>query len=211
MEVASFTFNDFSENTFVIYDKTKECCIIDPGCNTAQEEEQLVNFIEANDLKPVKLLNTHCHIDHVLGNKFISEKYNLPLVSHKGEQVVLDNMENVARMYGIPYKLSPNISEFLDEGDRLNFGNTELEIYYTPGHSPASISFFHKESRQLIAGDVLFLGSIGRTDLPGGNFDTLISSIKEKLFPLGDDVVVYCGHGPSTTIGGEKKSNPFLV
>jgi len=211
MHVASFTFNDFAENTFVIYDDSKECCIIDPGCNNSNEESQLVDFIETNNLKPVKLLNTHCHIDHVLGNKLIREKHHLPLISHQGEQVVLDNMQQVARMYGIAYKPSPNISEFLDEGDTLEFGNSKLDVYFTPGHSPASISFFHNQSRQLIAGDVLFQNSIGRTDLPGGNYDTLIQNIKLKLFPLGDDVIVYCGHGPSTTIGAERKSNPFLV
>ncbi len=210
MNIASFTFNDFSENTYVLSDDSGQCCIIDPGCNTPDEESQLIDYIESNNLTPVKLVNTHCHIDHVLGNKFIAEKYSLPLISHKGEQIVLDNMENVARMYGIAYKPSPNIAEYLDEGDVLKFGNTELEVLYTPGHSPASISFYHRSSNQLIAGDVLFQGSIGRTDLPGGDHATLIASITDKLLPLGDDVKVYCGHGPSTTIGAEKKHNPFL-
>ena len=148
--------------------------------------------------------------DHVLGNKYVADKYKLKLISHKGEQIVLDNMENVARMYGISYIPSPDIAEFLDEGDLLEFGDTKLEVLFTPGHSPASISFFHKASKQLIAGDVLFQGSIGRTDLPGGDHATLIESIKQKLMPLGDDVVVYSGHGPSTTIGAEKQHNPFL-
>jgi len=211
MNVATFVCSDWSENTYLLYDDTKACCIVDPGANSARERKVLVDYIETHQLTPVKLVNTHCHIDHVLGNKFISEKYNLPLVSHKGEQIVLDNMEAVAQMYGVQYEKSPDISEFLDEGDYLSFGNTKLEVYYTPGHSPASISFFHRESKQLIAGDVLFKGSIGRTDLPGGDFDTLIASIKTKLFPLGDDVVVYNGHGPSTTIGEERRTNPFLV
>jgi glyoxylase-like metal-dependent hydrolase (beta-lactamase superfamily II) len=210
MNIASFTFNDFSENTYVLSDDTKKCCIIDPGCNSTSEQTQLSDYIESNNLTPVKLVNTHCHIDHVLGNKYVADKYNLKLTSHKGEQIVLDNMENVARMYGISYTTSPNISDFLDEGDLLQFGNTTLEVFFTPGHSPASISFFHKDSKQLIAGDVLFQGSIGRTDLPGGDHATLIQSIKEKLLPLGDDVVVYSGHGPSTTIGAEKRHNPFL-
>ena len=210
MDIASFTFNDFSENTYILSDNTLQCCIIDPGCNTPDEESQLVNYIESNNLTPIKLVNTHCHIDHVLGNKYISEKYGLPLISHKGEQIVLDNMENVSRMYGIPYKVSPNITEYLEEGDFLKFGDTKLEVLFTPGHSPASISFYHAESKQLIAGDVLFQGSIGRTDLPGGDHATLIDSIKKKLFTLHDDVIVYSGHGPSTTIGSEKKHNPFL-
>ena len=210
MNIASFTFNDFSENTYVLSDDTKQCCIVDPGCNSPDEQSQLSNYIESNNLTPVKLINTHCHIDHVLGNKYIVDKYKLNLISHKGEQIVLDNMENVARMYGISYTPSPDITEFLDEGDLLEFGDTKLEVLFTPGHSPASISFFHKASKQLIAGDVLFQGSIGRTDLPGGDHATLIESIKLKLLPLSDDVIVYSGHGPTTTIGAEKKHNPFL-
>lgn len=210
MNVASFVFNAFQENSYILFDDTKEAIIIDPGCNSPEEQQELSNFIEANGLKPVQLINTHCHIDHVLGNKYVSEKYGLGLQAHKGEEMMLNNQPNVAMMYGIPYDPSPAISTYLSEEDTIQFGNTTLEIYFTPGHSPASISFFHKESRQLIAGDVLFQGSIGRTDLPGGSFETLIDSIKTQFYPLGDDVVVYSGHGPSTTIGEEKMSNPFL-
>lgn len=211
MEIKSFTFNDFYENTFVCYDDSKECIIIDPGCNNSEEQQRLVDFISDNKLKPTKLVNTHCHIDHVLGNAFVAEKYNLKLEAHEGEKVVLDNMVMMAKMYQIPYDPSPEIEVFLEEGEMLSFGNTNLEIYFTPGHSPASVSFFHRESQQLIAGDVLFKGSIGRTDLPGGHFDTLISNIKNKFFPLGDDVIVYSGHGPVTTIGEERRTNPFLI
>lgn len=210
MNIAIFTFNAFQENTYVLYDDSKECVIVDPGCNSAEEEAALTHFISTNQLVPVKLLNTHCHIDHVLGNKFVSDKYNLPLTSHKDEKPVLDANVMVANMYGISYTLSPSITAFLDEGDTIKFGNSELSVLFTPGHSPASISFFHKETKQLIAGDVLFKESIGRTDLPGGDFDTLINSIKSKYYPLGDNVIVYPGHGPSTTIGQEKSSNPFL-
>lgn len=211
MKIAMFTFSGWAENTYVLYDDSNECCILDPGCNSDEERAILVGFIDENKLTPVKLVNTHCHIDHVLGNKFISEKYNLPLVAHKGEQQLLENMVQVANMYGVQYEPGPDITEFLDEGDKLVFGNSSLEVYFTPGHSPASISFFHRESKQLIAGDVLFKGSIGRTDLPGGNMETLLTNIREKLFPLGDDVIVYSGHGPQTTIGVEKRTNPFLV
>ena len=211
MNVASFVFSAWAENTYILYDDSKECCIVDPGCNDDSERQTLVEFIESNGLKPVKLVNTHCHIDHILGNKYVSEKYDLPLVAHRGEKVVLDNMVSVAVMYGTHYDKSPDISEFLDEGEYLSFGNTKLEVYFTPGHSPASISFFHRETKQLIAGDVLFKGSIGRTDLPGGDYDTLIASIKDKFYPLGDEVVVYNGHGPTTNLGEERRSNPFLV
>jgi len=210
MDIASFTFNDFLENTYVLYDSTKECAIIDPGCKNQGERKILVDFIEAKGLKPVLLLNTHCHIDHVLSNKFVAEKYNLRLSSHKGEVPVLESCVMVANMYGIPYEQSPEIEVFVEEGDQIKFGNTTLEVLFTPGHSPASISFFHKETKVLVAGDVLFQGSIGRTDLPGGDFDTLIASIKNKFYPLGDEVKVYSGHGSSTNLGVEKKSNPFL-
>ncbi len=211
MEIASFTFSSWAENTYILYDDSAEACIIDPGCNSPEEQQQLASFIDSKQLKPTVLVNTHCHIDHVLGNKFVSETYNLPLTAHQGEQIVLDNMINVAMMYGTPYEPSPDISLYLDEGDKLSFGSTNLEVLFTPGHSPASISFFHKETNQLIGGDVLFKGSIGRTDLPGGDYDTLISNIKNKFLPLGDAVRVYSGHGPVTTIGEERKSNPFLT
>lgn len=211
MDIASFVFSPWSENTYVLYDESMDCCIIDPGCSDASERKQLQDFIEAKGLKPVKLINTHCHIDHVLGNKWVAETYGLKLEAHEGEKVVLDNMVDIARMYGMSYEKSPDIEVFLKEGEFLEFGNTQLEMYFTPGHSPASLSFFHRPSKQLIAGDVLFKGSIGRTDLPGGDFDTLIKSIKEQLFPLGDEVIVYNGHGPSTTIGEERRTNPFLT
>ena len=210
MEVAIFTFNPFAENTYVLYDATKECVIFDPGCSNKDEQDQLVDFISANGLKPVKLVNTHCHIDHVLGNMFVSEKYGLPLISHEGEKSVLAMQPQISMMYGLPYDPSPEITQFLDDGDVLTFGNTELKVLFTPGHSPASISFYNEEAGIVIGGDVLFQGSIGRTDLPGGDFDTLAKSIKEKLYVLPDDVVVYCGHGPSTTIGVEKRTNPFV-
>lgn len=210
MQVAIFTFNPFAENTYVLFDDSKECIIIDPGCNTEEERNTLISFIDANDLKPVKLLNTHCHIDHVLGNQFISEKYDLPLCSHKDEQVVLDANEMVSGMYGVPYTKSPAITEFYQEGDVISFGKSKLNVYFTPGHSPASISFHNKENGVLIAGDVLFEGSIGRTDLPGGNYDTLIDSVRSKFFVLPDETQVFPGHGPSTTIGKEKATNPFF-
>lgn len=210
--VAVFTFNPFAENTYLLYDDTKECVIIDPGCYTAEERQQLVNFIESNELKPVRLLNTHCHVDHVFGNRFIADKYNLTLEIHKGELIVLQTVPQVCAHYGIPFDdHSPEPGKFIEAGDIISFGNTKLKTLFTPGHSPASISFFDEASKILIAGDVLFQGSIGRTDLPGGDFQTLIDSIKREYYPLGDDVQVYPGHGPSTTVGVEKKTNPFLT
>ena len=209
--VASFTFNPFQENTYVLYDDTKECAIIDPGCYTEAEKTQLIDFIEENGLQPVKLINTHCHLDHIFGNRFIAEKYGLGLEIHKGELPVLQAAPQVSMMYGVPFpEVSPEPSNFIAEGEVVSFGNTKLEVLFTPGHSPASISFFCREDQFVIAGDVLFYQSIGRTDLPGGDFATLIASINEQLFPLGDEVTVYSGHGPSTSIGYERQNNPFL-
>ena len=211
MEVAQFTFNAFKENTYVLYDDSLECVIIDPGCNNDSERNKLVQFIEEKQLKPVKLINTHCHIDHVLGNKFVSEKYNLPLEAHEGEIPVLAANDTVSGMYGIPYDKSPDIEKFVESDIDYTFGNTTLRTIFTPGHSPASLSFYEATTKVLIAGDTLFQMSIGRTDLPGGDYDTLIRNIKEKLLTLPEETVVYSGHGPSTTIGQEKRANPFLT
>lgn len=209
--VVCMTFNDFQENTYLVYDETGECVIFDPGCFYPEEENFLLSKIEELALKPVRLINTHCHLDHVFGNAFVSETFGLDLEIHPGELPVLEVVPQSAMMFGLPPgKRSPWPKKFLSEGDLVEFGNTRLEVLLTPGHSPASLSFFSRADRFIIAGDVLFHGSIGRTDLPGGNFETLISSIQEKLLPLGDDVVVYPGHERSTTIGFERKNNPFL-
>lgn len=157
------------------------------------------------------LINTHCHIDHILGNKYISTRYQLKLTAHKKETQVLDFGTQTAMMYQIPYDPSPPIEIFIDEGDIVKFGHSALNVLFTPGHSPASISLLNKESKILISGDVLFQGSIGRTDLPGGNFETLTRVIRSKFFTLTDDIVVYPGHGDSTTVGIEKRTNPFFV
>ncbi|MBK9151242.1 MAG: MBL fold metallo-hydrolase [Saprospiraceae bacterium] len=210
MQVKVFTFNDFYENTYVLYDDTKECLIIDPGCNSYQERQELRTFIEQKHLTPVKLLNTHCHIDHILGNYFVSDHWKLSLAAHKGEIPVLESGTQIAQLYNIYYEPSPGIAEFIEHQDIISFGNTTLKALYTPGHSPASLSFYCAESGVLIAGDVLFRESIGRTDLPGGDYDTLIDSIRRELFILPDDTLVYPGHGPSTTIKYEKQHNPFL-
>lgn len=209
--VAKFTFNPFQENTYVVYDETKECIIFDPGCYTETERNELTDFINKKELKPVRLINTHCHLDHIFGNHFIHTQYQLPLEIHQGELVVLQAVPQVSMMYGIPYPdQSPNPGRFIEVGEMIEFGNSRLKSLFTPGHSPASLSFYCEASKFVIAGDVLFQGSIGRTDLPGGNFDTLIASIKTQLMPLPEEVEVYPGHGPKTTIGYEKRSNPFL-
>jgi len=209
--VHSFVFNPFQENTYILFDETKECAIIDPGCYDDNERAELVSFIENQKLKPVKLLNTHCHIDHVFGNKFISEKYKLGLEINKNDLPVLKSLMQVAKMYSLNAEESTEPSNFIREGDTVKFGNSSFDILFTPGHSPGSICFVNKDQKFIIGGDVLFYGSIGRTDLPGGNHATLINSIKTKLFALADDYVVHSGHGPSTNIGFERKNNPFLT
>lgn len=210
MTIAGFVFNMFQENTYLLYDKTGECVIIDPGCSDQSEQNELTDFILSKKLKPVRLVNTHCHVDHIFGNSFIHEKFGLKPLMHRGELQQLQAAPMYAGMFGVTITPSPLPEEFFDEGDTIEFGNTKLEVIFTPGHSPGEICLFCREDKILIAGDVLFQSSIGRTDLPGGDYNTLINVIKRKLFPLGDDVKVYPGHGPETTIGFEKKNNPFL-
>jgi hydroxyacylglutathione hydrolase len=211
MRIQKFTFGPFQENTYVLHDETGECVIIDPGCFSASEQHELDSFIKENALKPVLLLNTHCHLDHIAGNLFVFEKYGLKPVIHKADLPILKMQEQTSLMYGLPSEKSPEPAKFIDEGDVITFGNTKLEVLFTPGHAPGHVTFYNRANKSVIAGDVLFYNSIGRTDLPGGDYDTLIASIKNKLFPLGDDVKVYCGHGPETSIGHERKTNPFLI
>jgi len=213
-EVHSFVFSPFSENTYIIYDDTKECIIIDPGCYSVTERKLLSNFITNNQLKPVRLINTHCHIDHVFGNRYVAETYHLPLEIHEGEIPVLESVAMVAQMYGIPnvqQSPDPDPKKFIKDGDIIKFGNTELEVLFTPGHSPASISFYCKKGAFVIGGDVLFQGSIGRTDLPGGDYDTLMQSIFNKFLTLPNETVVYSGHGHPTSIRSERKANGFIL
>ena len=211
LRVHSFTFNPFEENTYVLFDETKECVIIDPGCLTAEEQKDLAGFISGNSLRPVRLLNTHCHIDHVFGNRFVADKYKLDLEMHLSDLPVLHSLGKVSEMYGIPCQPSPEPKIFLEEGGRILFGDSELEIFFTPGHSPGHVVFYSAKENFVISGDVLFLQSIGRTDLPGGDYDTLIRSINEKLFLLADETKVFPGHGPATSIGHERRNNPFLT
>ena len=208
--VKSFVFNPFAENTYLVYDETKQCVIIDPGCYDPGERTQLADFIADNGLSPVKLLNTHCHIDHVFGNKFIAETYGLALETHRGEVEVLKAAPALGAYFGVTAEPSPLPARFLEEGDTVTFGNTSFEVLLTPGHSPASICFYHWQEQYTISGDVLFQQGIGRTDLPGGDTETLMRSIIDKLFALEDGVTVHPGHGPATTIGAERSGNPFV-
>lgn len=209
-KIKSFTFNPFSENTYVLFDDTKECVVVDPGCSDKQEQQQLQDFIQRNNLQVVRLLNTHCHIDHVLGNKFVADTYGVPLEIHEKDLEVLRAVPTYSAAYGFPQYQEILPEKFLKEGEKVTFGQTELQVLFTPGHAPGHVVFYHAESQNIIGGDVLFNRSIGRTDLPGGDYETLLHSIRTQLFTLPDSVTVHPGHGPSTTIGEEKTSNPFL-
>jgi glyoxylase-like metal-dependent hydrolase (beta-lactamase superfamily II) len=211
ISVQSFTANPYQENAYVLFDESNECIIIDPGAYTSQEQNELSHFIESSQLKPVKLLNTHCHIDHVLGNAFLHSMYGLLPEFHSLELELLHAIPGYAPQMGIRYELSPLPKTFLPETGNIAFGQSTLELIFAPGHSPGHLCFYSPADNFLIGGDVLFYQSIGRTDLPGGNHQQLLDNIKHKLFNLPTDCVVYPGHGPSTQIGFEKAHNPFLL
>ncbi|MCO5247609.1 MAG: MBL fold metallo-hydrolase [Chitinophagales bacterium] len=208
--IHSFTFNPFYENTYIIYNEQKEAWIIDAGAYTDDECKEMADFIDSHLLKPVRLLNTHCHLDHIFGNAFITENYHLSPEWHENESLMAKNASLAASMFGVkaPQYVAPG--NLLQVGESLTLGDASFKILFTPGHSPGSVCFYNEKGKYVIAGDVLFRESIGRTDLPGGDYNTLIHSIKNKLLTLPDDVEVYNGHGPQTTIGHERKYNPFL-
>ncbi|SRR6056297_435397 len=210
LHITSFTFNPFQENTYLIYNDEKEVWIIDPGNQTPVEDQKLMDFIQEEGLEPKRIINTHAHLDHIFGNQALVEAYGIPVFLPKGEHDIYKAAPQVAQMYGLPPFEIPPIDEFLDVDKPLMLGKETLKILETPGHSPDELSFYHAPSKSLIAGDVLFRDSIGRTDLPGGDHPTLLRSIREQLWPLPDDTKVYPGHGPQTTIGYEKANNPFL-
>lgn len=211
IKVHSFTFNPFQENTYVVWNENKEALIIDPGCFFSHEETTLKQFISEHALKPVKLLNTHCHLDHVFGNKFIYEQYGLELHLHADEEKMLQSAPVSGKMYGTEFINYEGPRHYINEGEKILLGEDVFEIILAPGHSPGSICFYNQGASVLIAGDVLFYESIGRTDLPFGNHNQLISAIQQKIYALADDTVVYPGHGPATTVGHEKQHNPFVT
>jgi glyoxylase-like metal-dependent hydrolase (beta-lactamase superfamily II) len=194
-----------------LYDDSGEGIILDPGCYQDHENQQLAQFVADNNIRISGIVNTHCHIDHVLGNEFARNKFNAPLAIPEGEQEVYRAVKSYAPVYGFPKYREADVDQHLTESDVLSFGNTTFEIMLVPGHSPGHLAFYHKDSKTCLGGDVLFQGSIGRTDLPGGDHQTLIDSIHNKMFALPDKVTVYCGHGPPTTIGVEKETNPFCA
>lgn len=209
--VETFVFNPFQENTYIVYDETKACIIVDAGCHSKDEQDELVNFIETNGLKPKLAVNTHGHVDHILGSAFVKEMYNIDIAGNPEDLPLIQMAPTQALMYGLTIDDVPSIDVNLNDGDVVAFGNTKLQVIHTPGHSLGSICLHNVDKGYLLSGDTLFRGSIGRTDLPGGNYDRIIESIKNKLLSLNPDTKVYPGHGEASSIGWEKSNNPFLA
>ena len=210
LKIRSFVFSPIQENTYLLYNEFNDCMIIDPGCYFPEEKDELSAIITQSGLTPRMLLNTHCHLDHVFGNKFIAETYDLTLKLHEKEKALLDYAPTSGLMYEMPFDNYAGDYTYLKEGDIIKLGEDELKVIEAPGHSPGHICFYCAKQNFIISGDVLFNRSIGRTDLPGGNHQVLLKNIREKLFVLPEETIVYSGHGPVTTIGEEKKYNPFL-
>ncbi len=212
IKLNKFVFNPFQENTYVVWDQISlEAIIIDPGCSNSIEEEKLSDFISDNNLNPKYLINTHCHIDHVLGNKFVKDKYQIPYYAPELDIPLLDNLIDQAKMFGLDVNRSPLPDDFITENLELKIGDTSFSFIFTPGHTPGEYCILFNEDKICISGDVLFLEGIGRTDLWGGDYETLLESIRNNLFTLDEKFTVYPGHGDETTIGHEKKNNPFLT
>jgi len=211
LNLQSFVFGPFQENTYILSDETGKGIIVDPGCYESHEQELLTRYTNKNDILITLIINTHCHIDHVLGNDFAKRHYGAPLAIPAGEKEVFLAVKSFAPVYGFHRYQQAEVDQYIYESDTIKFGNTTLEVMLVPGHSPGHLAFYHPESKVCLGGDVLFQGSIGRTDLPGGEHRTLIDSIHNKMFSLPDEVIVYSGHGSATSIGREKKSNPFCA
>jgi len=211
MTIKTFTFNPFQENTYLIYDETNEAVLIDAGCIFDAEKQSLKKFLDDNKLILKRVINTHLHLDHQFGNKYLFATYGILPEACVEDEFLLDNVIAQARSFGFPIdEEAQPLGGYITENQEIKFGNSTLIALHVPGHSPGSMAFYSAENGVIFAGDVLFQGSIGRTDLPQGDYATLITSITKKLLPLPDSTVVYCGHGPSTTIGNEKKNNPYL-
>jgi hydroxyacylglutathione hydrolase len=205
-----FIFNAFQENTFVLYDETGEALIIDAGCQTTDEINNLTDFVKNYNLKIVEILSTHGHIDHILGNRFLKNNYKIPYRAHEGDLFLIENAIEHGAIFGLEIEKPPLPDQYLSDNEQIHFGNSRLEVIHLPGHSPGGVGFYCKDQNFIVVGDVLFSGSIGRTDLPGGDFDQLINSIQSRLIELPENTIVYPGHGPHTTVGEEKRTNPFL-
>ena len=211
LKIKSFTFNPYQENTYLIFDDSKEAVVIDPGNYEGYENESISKFIDENKLQLKKIILTHCHLDHCLGNKYLNQKYGAELLIPFDERDLYKNVENIATLFGFANYSHLDENEYLKEKDKIEFGDIKLDVLFLPGHSPGHLAFYFKNDNVCFSGDVLFYNSIGRTDLPGGDHDTLINSIKNKLFLLNPDTIIYSGHGPKTILKNEMKNNPFLI
>ncbi len=211
IKVEKFVVNPLGENSFIVSDETGECIFIDPGFYYEEEYQEIREYIKENKLTPIKITNTHCHFDHIMGVEFVRDEFGIPFHAHTEDSFWVNRAVEQAEMFGFEMNPVAPIETFLVENEFVEFGNSKLKIIHIPGHSPGHVVFYSEADKILIAGDVLFYGSIGRTDLPGGDYEKLLSNIKNKLFALPDDTKVYCGHGPETTLGFEKRSNPFLT
>ncbi len=211
IQVKQLVLNPFQENTYILHDQTGEAVIIDPGCYSQSDVNEVKRYVDSTHLKVKYLILTHGHIDHILGIDFLRDIYKVKCLAHSDDLPLIETSPKHGIMFGISFEKAPKIDDFLNDGDKISFGSTIIEVIHTPGHSIGGVCFFIREEKILFSGDTLFNGSIGRTDLMGGNYETLIKSIIKRIFPLGDEVIVYPGHGDSTTIGHERKNNPFLL
>ena len=212
MKVSRFTFNMFGVNTYILWDDiSREALIVDPGMINEKEQKEIKAFLDANNLNLKHLINTHMHIDHAFGISYVKENYNLKLECNLEDQFLAQRLNEQANMFGLPIPMSDlQIDKDLKDGEKIQLGDEHISILHVPGHSPGSVVLYAPQSNFIISGDVLFNTSIGRTDLPGGNYAQLINAINNKLMTLPDDVIVYPGHGPETSIGYEKQKNPYL-
>ncbi|MFW6019045.1 MAG: MBL fold metallo-hydrolase [Bacteroidales bacterium] len=210
IHLKKFIFNPLQVNTYLLYNDKGYCIIVDPANSNAQEDQQLAEFIKHKELSPVMLINTHCHVDHILGNAFVYDTWGLKPVIHEEGKGILEAAPDQAVMIGLSFRKSPAPEKYVQDGQVLELGDDQIEVRYTPGHAAGSICLVMHQEKILISGDVLFAEGVGRTDLPTGNMDLLQRSIQEKIMPLDENFTVYPGHGPSTTIGNEKMYNPFF-
>lgn len=210
IKVKTFVCNPFQENTYILYDETGECVIVDAGCYSTEERESIDSFIQSNGLKPTKLLNTHGHIDHIAGIEHLSKKYEIELYIHPDDVDNIHRSASMGAMWNFNIDIPTCKVNFIDDGDTITFGSSSLAVIALPGHTKGGVGFYNDTQKIVMVGDTLFRGSIGRTDLPGGNYETIMGSIIKKLLPLGDEVRYYSGHGESSTLGHERRYNPFV-
>jgi glyoxylase-like metal-dependent hydrolase (beta-lactamase superfamily II) len=211
ISIKKFTVNPLQENSYIVYDETGDCILIDPGFYFPEEQEKVKKYISGHQLNPVLIANTHCHFDHLMGVEFLRKEYGISFAAHADDAFWVEAAIEQGEMFGFKIESVNMPDSFFDENGLIEFGHSALSIIHVPGHSPGHVVFYSEKDKVLLSGDVIFYGSIGRTDLPGGNYDQLISNINNKLFTLPLDVKILCGHGPSTNIGFEKSSNPFLT